>query len=97
MATIKSEQQILDKGYNAVHRMTRELVKNGASLLDVCIAADEVWHVVKEAAWGAELPGVEETGMYTDQEPDNETLARLLFPTLARADNNGEQPETIVQ
>lgn len=75
--TTKQENEILDRGYNAVRQMARELVENGASLPDVLFHANQVWHefkygsiVHKDNGDGTSevmmFPGLIKTGMYID-------------------------------
>jgi hypothetical protein len=66
MAAIKNETQILDRGYNAVRQMAKELVGNGATLADILFHANQVWHEFKVGALQAGL-ATGKTGMYIDQ------------------------------
>jgi hypothetical protein len=62
---IKNETQILDRGYNAVRRMAKEMVEAGADTSDILFHANQVWHEFKAAAIA--VPGISQTGMYIDQ------------------------------
>jgi hypothetical protein len=44
------EKEILDKGYDAVRLMAKEMVQNGASLADILFHANQVWHEFKASA-----------------------------------------------
>jgi hypothetical protein len=62
---LKREQQIFDRGYEAVRAMAKEMVANGATLADVLFHADQVWHEFKVGAFG--MPGtggLVRSGMY---------------------------------
>jgi hypothetical protein len=41
---LKRERAILDKGYDAVRTMAREMVRNGATLADILFHANQIWH-----------------------------------------------------
>src|ERR1035438_10840807 len=56
---ISREKLILDRGYNAVRQMAKEMVANGATLADILFHANQVWHEFKVAALA--VPGVLET------------------------------------
>jgi hypothetical protein len=58
------ETSILDRGYDAVRRMAKEMVENGAQLSDLLFHANQVWHEFKVAAYQAGLAEVAKTGMY---------------------------------
>ncbi len=60
------EKLILDKGYDAVRLMAKEMVENGATLADILFHANQVWHEFKVGAMHAGLSSGE-TGMYIDQ------------------------------
>lgn len=62
---ISREKLILDRGYNAVRQMAKEMVANGATLADILFHANQVWHEFKVAALA--VPGVLETGAYIHQ------------------------------
>ena len=66
MAEIKNETQILDRGYNAVRQMAKEMVENGADISDILFHANQVWHEFKCAAMYSGVAAIE-TGMYIDQ------------------------------
>ncbi|HTC63844.1 MAG TPA: hypothetical protein VK709_13450 [Candidatus Saccharimonadales bacterium] len=61
---LNREQEIFDRGYEAVRTMAKEMVANGATLADVLYHADQVWHEFKIGAMG--MNGVIATGMYLD-------------------------------
>ena len=61
---LKRERAILDKGYDAVRSMARDMVQNGASVADILFHANQVWHEFKVGALKAGLHRVHETGMY---------------------------------
>jgi hypothetical protein len=66
---MKREQEIFDKGYNAVRQMAKEMVENGASLSDILFHANQVWHEFKVGAIAAGFRAVDEfvkTGPYID-------------------------------
>jgi hypothetical protein len=68
---LKRERAILDKGYDAVRTMARDMVQNGASLVDILFHANQLWHEFKVGAFTAGLYGVSETGMYMkDYDPE---------------------------
>jgi hypothetical protein len=69
------EKLILDKGYEAVRRMAKEMVENGATLADILFHANQVWHEFKVGAMV--LPGVMETGAYLDK-LDRESTQRII-------------------
>ena len=60
----KTEHAILDKGYDAVRTMARDMVENGASVADILFHANQVWHEFKVGAFTAGLYDAAETGMY---------------------------------
>ena len=62
---LKTERAILDKGYDAVRTMARDMVENGASVADILFYANQLWHEFKVGAFTAGLHRVGETGMYT--------------------------------
>ena len=64
---IKREQVILDKGYDAVRTMAKEMVENGATLSDMLFHANQVWHEFKVGAIWAGMVDVAATGMYMGQ------------------------------
>jgi hypothetical protein len=53
---MKREQEIFDKGYNAVRQMAKEMVENGASLSDILFHANQVWHEFKVGAIAGRFP-----------------------------------------
>jgi hypothetical protein len=61
------ENAILDKGYNAVRLMAKELVENGATLADILWHANQLWHEFKVGAMKAGFVDVINTGMYMSQ------------------------------
>lgn len=66
---MKREQEIFDKGYNAVRQMAKEMIENGASLSDILFHANQVWHEFKVGAIAAGFHAVDElvkTGPYID-------------------------------
>lgn len=64
---IKHERLILDRGYDGVRLMAKELVENGATLADILFHANQVRHEFKLGAMQAGLSGVVEGEMYTDK------------------------------
>jgi hypothetical protein len=62
---LKKEQEIFDKGYDAVRTMATEMVANGANLADILFHANQLWHEFKFDAIG--VPGVIQSGMYMDR------------------------------
>jgi hypothetical protein len=64
---MKNETQILDRGYNAVRQMAKEMVAAGADISDILWHANQMWHEFKESAFLAGSIDVSETGMYMDQ------------------------------
>jgi len=73
---LKKEQRIFDEGYDAVRKMAKEMVENGATLADVLFHANQVWHEFKVGAihggmWAAT------GGMYIDQYDAEATNAVL--------------------
>jgi cobalamin-dependent methionine synthase I len=64
---MKNEKRILDKGYDAVREMAREMVAAGADISDILWHANQLWHEFKESAFLAGAIDVSETGMYMDQ------------------------------
>lgn len=73
---LKKEQRIFDEGYDAVRKMAKKMVENGATFADVLFHANQVWHEFKVGAlqggmWA--VPG----GMYIDQYDAEATKAVL--------------------
>jgi hypothetical protein len=63
---LKREQEIFDRGYEAVRKMAKEMVANGATLADVLFHADQLWHEFKAGALGMPDTGaLIHSGMYT--------------------------------
>ncbi len=74
---LKKEQRIFDEGYNAVRKMAKEMVENGATLADVLFHANQVWHEFKVGATDAGMWAAITGGMYIDQYDAEATKAVL--------------------
>lgn len=61
---LKRESKILDKGYDAVRLMAKEMIQNGATLSDILFHANQIWHEFKIGAAQAGIDEVIVTGMY---------------------------------
>jgi|SRR5208282_4087409 len=73
---LKKEQRIFDEGYDAVRKMAKEMVENGATLADVLFHANQVWHEFKVGATDAGMWAIT-GGMYIDQYEADVTKAVL--------------------
>jgi hypothetical protein len=74
---LKKEQRIFDEGYNAVRKMAKEMVENGANLADVLFHANQVWHEFKVGAIHEGMVAAVTGGMYIDQYDAEATKAVL--------------------
>ena len=74
---LKNEQRIFDEGYDAVRKMAKEMVENGATLADVLFHANQVWHEFKVGAIDAGMWAIT-GGMYIDQYDAEATKAVLI-------------------
>jgi hypothetical protein len=48
---LNREQEIFDRGYDAVRTMAKEMIANGATVADVLFHADQLWHEFKVGAF----------------------------------------------
>ncbi len=72
---VNREKQILDKGYNAVRTMAKDMVANGANLADILFHANQLWHEFKVGAYtGGLIPDPFETGSYLDEYSHKATM-----------------------
>jgi len=61
---LRRESKILDKGYDAVRLMAKEMIQNGATLSDILFHANQIWHEFKTSAAQSGLDDVVNTGLY---------------------------------